>query len=129
MKILRKYFSSKKVFVNGLLPTPVKDVSDKDLRHISRENKKKLNRTIVATSTVFPTASLGTLVGEKIGKRCMKLDKGYIRDCRLEGYRNGAMVGAGLGLGIGVLMSSRMKKDAKTAREELNRRYKDKKNN
>ncbi len=121
MLIKRKFFSER-VFPGALpIPVDVKKVNDKELRRISRENKNKINKFIVASELVGSSALLGSVIGERVGKKL------YIHDGNLKGFKRGALIGAGVGTGLGLLSTKLMDREAKIARKELNRRYNNKK--
>ena len=121
MKIKRKFFSEK-VFP-GVLPIPVdvKKVNDKELRRISRENKNKINKFVVASELVGSSTVLGSIIGERLGK------KKLMHNGNIKGFKRGALIGAGVGTGLGFLSTKLMDREAKIARKELNRRYNNKK--
>lgn len=120
--IIKRKFFSERVF-HGALPIPVdvKKIDDKELRRISRENKNKINKFIIASELIGSSTMLGSVIGERIGK------KRLMHNGNLKGFKRGALIGAGVGTGLGLLSTKLMDREAKIARKELNRRYNNKK--
>lgn len=108
MIILRdKQFTS--VLMPGFKVKDIKDLDDKQLEHVSKYkyNKNVRNKSIgVSASFTVPFGLLGY----------------YLTGKGLKGAALGATVGAGLGTALSIAGNAKHKKEAKEAKEELERR-------